>query len=78
MRDIIVGDVALDPSVEVTRVKCAGIKPGARVFLQAHTDGAVQAEAYVDPSDTIYGEFTVWHNAGAQAEFGYLVFNQEE
>lgn len=75
---IIIGDLILSPSVEMTVVKCDGCTPKSRVFLQEHTDGAVNAQAYIDPEDIQAGSFTIWHNAVSQAQFGYICITPEE
>ena len=77
MANIIVGDVTLDPSVEMTVVKCEGINSKSRIFLQEQTDGAVNAQAYIDPADIIENQFTIWHNAGAQASLHFMVVEKE-
>ena len=72
MAKIILGQVTLSPSVEMTIVQCEGCTPRSRIFLQEHTDGAVNAQAYIDPEDICEGSFMIWHNAVSQATFGFL------
>ena len=71
--EMIIGEITLTPSVEMTIVECPGCTPKSRVFLQEQTDGAVNAQAYVDPEDIGEDQFTIWHNAVSQATFTFMV-----
>ena len=78
MAKISMGEVILMPSVEMTRFQCAGCTPKSRIFLQEQSEGAVNAQVYIDPDDIGDGEFLIWHNAVSQAAFSYLCIEDDD